>query len=1031
MSKQYCFEINNSNGVEFDINELKKFVEKLYVGRKKHQFNKDDNLPFVTIYSRMDNSVCILMTGKGIKNIERIESINQKLSSKDLEWERGIKLGEPYEFDVEAAAWWGGVVQPPGIGGKKRWTSLRQNGPYFKDLLEPYEHLRSFLTYNGKRYYLNPEEEKIASFYAKRKISEASGGIVDELTKDKVFNDNFWNDFKKYLSREHKNIFKDFSKIGWGELIARIESDKGELTDYEKIEKKIRNEEIKRYYGYAFLDGHREKVGNFIVEPQAIFYGRGANPNRGRIKKQISPEDVTINIGYNDPIPVPPTGHKWGKIVNDYDAVWLAKWNDSITGDTKYVMFSSEGRFKGEADLVKYEKARKLEIHIDRVRDRYMNDATSKNIIKMQLGTVLFLIDNFGVRVGNERKEDEADTVGASTLRVDHIKLKSPDRVIFDFLGKDSIRFYKELKVPELIYNNFKKLIEGKKNTEQVFNSISSRSINAYLKEFDKSFSAKVFRTRLASKIMYEALKTLKIPKDATKSRIKTIFNKANAKVADVLNHTRNVSKKAQDSVKKYKDELKGVDKELKQMKKEGNNKKIKALEKRRETLKNRIESKTDVMAVAISTSLTNYIDPRLIVGWSKIKDIDISAVYTSALIRKFQWAIETTDKKWDWLTSPLIGNAELEPLEEEGMAVEISAEDKPPKKNIKKVKPHKPPKPSKKPSIIPIHPKPDKQPKPNEISDNIPTVLLLGDSIIDNSHWNDVESDSTSEYLRRMGVNVIDRATEEVFTDKFFDYMNGDKPGISVDGHYVQSRANKGIPYDGFIVDGKYYVEPIPNYKEKNWWNISKDKRFATLSLGSNDLALLSNFNIEYIQTKIDNVIKYLLNKLDIIPKNFIYIIPYSPHKNMIEIINPLIQIQGMNVEQFYQKWVNSAKQMCDNLGITYISLSDFTDDDRWNDKFQPKPTKQGSRKIAERIYDVIKKSFTQYIGPGSKKDYELILRICKEPDKYKFKFVDLPKDVMDWIYPFSKYATDKGNKIKANEYITKFYEAAYLKVN
>jgi DNA topoisomerase-1 len=679
-NKQYCFDIINPDNFDFNVEDLKKFVQQLYIGKKEEQFDKDTKIPFVTIYTKSDNNVCIKMTSRGKKNIEQVESINRKLKPRNLKWKNNISVSEPYEFDEEITAWW--ATSDTGLDGK-RWDSLKQNGPYFKDLSEPYKPLGASLIYDGKKYKLTPEEEKIASFYAKRKISEASGGVVDEWTKDSVFNNNFWSGFKTYLTSEHKKIFKNFSKIEWGDLIAKIEADKIELNDQEKLEKKTRNEEIKRHYGYAFLDNIREKVGNFTIEPQAIFYGRGKNPNRGKIKKQIVPEDVTINIGLNDPIPTPPVGHTWGLIVHDQDSVWLARWTDSITNDTKYVMFSAEGRFKGEADLVKYEKARKLQMHITTVREKYMVDASSFNMIKKQLGTVLYLIDHFGVRVGNEKKEEEADTVGASTLRVDHVKLKAPNHVIFDFLGKDSIRFYKDLEVPKLIYDNFKELVKGKKGSDQVFDAISSRSINVYLKEFDKSFSAKVFRTRLASDIMYEAVKTVHIPEGATKSRTKTLFNKANAKVADVLNHTRNVSKKAQESVKKDKEDLKQVENDIKKAKKEG--KSTTRLEKRKDTLNNKIERKTDVMAVAINTSLTNYIDPRLVVSWAKKEEADLTAIYTSTLIRKFKWAIETTDKSWNWMTSPLIGNPELEPVEGEGSAVIISEEDKPKKKSRKR----------------------------------------------------------------------------------------------------------------------------------------------------------------------------------------------------------------------------------------------------------------------------------------------------------------------------------------------------------
>lgn len=670
MSKQYCFSINNPSNNEFDVEKLKTFVEKLYIGDGK--FGEDESLPFVVIYAKTDNNVCILMTSRAKKNVERIEKIHSGLTKKDLKWVKGITLSTPYEFDLEAATWW---KQEDKANDGRKWTSIVQRGPYFVDIMEPYIPLGASLTYEGKKYKLTPAEEKIASFYAKRLISEAAGGVVDEWTKDKVFNNNFWKDFKTYLTPEHKAVFKDFSKIKWTDVVSKIEAEKAkDMKSVDKIRKKIKTEEKKREYGFAVLDGVKEKVGNFTVEPQAIFYGRGANPNRGRVKRQILPEDVTINIGKNDPVPTPPPGHSWGNIIHDHTVVWIAKWNDSISNDPKYVMFSVEGRFKGESDLTKYEKARKLERHIEDVRKKYMNDADSNNSIQMQLGTVLYLIDHFGVRVGNERKEDEADTVGASTLRVNHVKLKKPNKVIFDFLGKDSIRFYKELEVPKVIFDNFEKLTKGKNGDDQLFNLISSKSINAYLKEFDKNFSAKVFRTRLASKIMFNALKSVKIPEGATKAQIKLLFNKANAKVADVLNHTRNVSKKAKESVKKFEDLLAELKKELKEKKKEG--KSTAAIEKRIDATKNKIEAKADVMTVAINTSLTNYIDPRMIVSWAKSQDTDITAVYSSTLMRKFQWAVDTTSPKWNWEKSPLTGNDELDPVEE-GKAVHISSSQK------------------------------------------------------------------------------------------------------------------------------------------------------------------------------------------------------------------------------------------------------------------------------------------------------------------------------------------------------------------
>ena len=50
------------------------------------------------------------------------------------------------------------------------------------------------------------------------------------------------------------------------------------------------------------------------------------------------------------------------------------------------------------------------------------------------------------MRVGDEKDEDEADTVGASTLRVEHLKFRE-NAIDFDFFGKDYVRWQKTLEI--------------------------------------------------------------------------------------------------------------------------------------------------------------------------------------------------------------------------------------------------------------------------------------------------------------------------------------------------------------------------------------------------------------------------------------------------------------------------------------------------------------------------------------------------------------------------------------------------------
>jgi DNA topoisomerase-1 len=73
-----------------------------------------------------------------------------------------------------------------------------------------------------------------------------------------------------------------------------------------------------------------------------------------------------------------------------------------------------------------------------------------------QLATSLYFIDKLALRAGNEKGDDEADTVGCCSLRYEHLTLEPPNKVIFDFLGKDSIRYVNSVEVDSQVFKNLK-----------------------------------------------------------------------------------------------------------------------------------------------------------------------------------------------------------------------------------------------------------------------------------------------------------------------------------------------------------------------------------------------------------------------------------------------------------------------------------------------------------------------------------------------------------------------------------------------
>lgn len=111
--------------------------------------------------------------------------------------------------------------------------------------------------------------------------------------------------------------------------------------------------------------------------------------------------------------------------------------------------------------------------HIKKIREVYESELKNKEMKIRQRATALYLIDHLALRVGNEKDEDEADTVGCCSLRVEHIKLRDPNIVEFDFLGKDSMRYQNSVAVDDRVYKNINKFMENKQPSDDLFNELT------------------------------------------------------------------------------------------------------------------------------------------------------------------------------------------------------------------------------------------------------------------------------------------------------------------------------------------------------------------------------------------------------------------------------------------------------------------------------------------------------------------------------------------------------------------------------
>ena len=119
-------------------------------------------------------------------------------------------------------------------------------------------------------------------------------------------------------------------------------------------------------------------------------------------------------------------------------------------------------------------------------------------------------------------------------------------------------------------------------------------------------------------------------------------FNKANAKVAILCNHQKNVSKSANVQLEKINEMIKKNKAALRKARKSNNKVKTEKLQDKIKKLKAKKDMKIELKNIALSTSKQNYICPAITIAWLKRNNIPIEKVFSKTLIEKFAWAMET-----------------------------------------------------------------------------------------------------------------------------------------------------------------------------------------------------------------------------------------------------------------------------------------------------------------------------------------------------------------------------------------------------
>ena len=530
--------------------------------------------------------------------------------------------------------------------------SLKHNGIF----VPPYDYKGFSIKINGQTVKLTPKSEQMAVAWVRKTLSTVSPPdnlfkknfmkeFFEQLKKDSpsagylvAFTSNYLNTIDHPPTNLNNGNQLSIQEIDFTQISNFIEQEKAkkealtkEIKKQQAEERKIKRLEFKEKYGYAEVDGQKLEIANWTSEPSCLFAGRGDHPQRGKWKDGPSEQDIILNLPPDIPVP---TGH-WKGRVWEPNKMYVAKWEDKLTGKIKYVWFSDNAFLKQNREKEKFQKAETLGKQIKTIEQHILKNLNDKDDSRRKVATVSWLILVPNMRVGDEKDPDEADTVGAITLRAEHIKIEG-DIIQFDFLGKDSVRWIKNIKAPPEVIRNIQHYMKTSK--EYLFEGVDSKKVSRFLSEKMPKLTAKVFRTWRCTKTVREELEKSGVVKEDPDYKKMYAAKMANYKVAEVANHKRKVPPTFDQRLVKKEENIKSLKQQLKVKKAEG--KKIESLETRIDRANLDLELTKLTKEYNLGTSLKSYIDPTAYVKWAKKVKFDIEKFYPKTLRDKFSWAL-------------------------------------------------------------------------------------------------------------------------------------------------------------------------------------------------------------------------------------------------------------------------------------------------------------------------------------------------------------------------------------------------------
>ena len=525
--------------------------------------------------------------------------------------------------------------------------TLVHNGVY----IPHYNFIGLSVRYKEKNFPLTPLAEQLTIQFVKK--------FDTDYIKDSTFVGNFLLDLAREIKVEDHCTFNtrwlelknwDFTDVQ--EYISDVKTKTEEMTKEDKkvareLGKKLR-EKMKSIYGYATMDGKQVSLMNWAAEPASIFMSKGKNPTRGHWKRPVDSSDITLNRSSSPKI----DKQKWKEIIWKPKETWVASWKSPLNGKMKYVWFSQASAIRQEREKKKFLLASNLKNDIGKLESHIEKALEDTDVKRRKLATIVYLIKNLAIRVGDEKIAGENGTVGCTTLKKENVRLEGR-KLFLSFVGKDYVQWNRELEISMKMADDIKGwMVEA--GEDFIFKGLGSEDVSKFLREVIPGLSAKVFRTYIAGETWDEnAGKNGNLINENTSVNMrKYLFKMTNLAIAQKLNHKKALPKQYTEKLIKREEEAKIEEAKLESLYQETLKKKDDTLDKKIKKQELKAEKKAidcDLLKKTaewnLGTSLASYIDPNKVVTFAKDHLLEIKDVYPKGLQEKYSWAAKKDEE--------------------------------------------------------------------------------------------------------------------------------------------------------------------------------------------------------------------------------------------------------------------------------------------------------------------------------------------------------------------------------------------------